>query len=169
MGRFFPSLSKKLSTTAQTATVLPHLKSTSLISLGQICDDNCTVVLNRHRMIATKNSDVNIKFNEDDIVLQGQRNIKDGLYDVTVPITKIVTDNYCQPPIHPNFAAPTKRLVSAVRAPTKPQCKPLSTPSTVSKYNIASTNLCSVFCLHCFVLTVMLSIIVVQYAPITTI
>ena len=44
-------LSNKLSTAAQTTTVLPKLKSSSLISLGQICDDNGTV-LNKKKMIA---------------------------------------------------------------------------------------------------------------------
>ena len=39
-------LSKQLFIEAQIATALPQLKSSSLISLGQVCDDDCTVILN---------------------------------------------------------------------------------------------------------------------------
>ena len=40
-------LSKELSSRALRATALPALKSSSLISLGQLCDDDCTVVLDK--------------------------------------------------------------------------------------------------------------------------
>ena len=41
-------LSSLLSTQAKKALVLPQLQSSSLISLGQLCDDDCTVQLNKH-------------------------------------------------------------------------------------------------------------------------
>ena len=37
-------ISSKLSKIVQQATVLPHLKSSSLI-LGQLCDDSCNILL----------------------------------------------------------------------------------------------------------------------------
>ena len=40
-------LSKQLSKQAQRATAMLALKSSSLVSLGQLCDDNCTVILNK--------------------------------------------------------------------------------------------------------------------------
>ena len=73
------SLSNKLSVTARRATVLPALKSASLISLGQICNDQCTVVINSNRLYAVKNRDVNIKVQETDILLRGTQNPKVGL------------------------------------------------------------------------------------------
>ena len=38
-------LSSKLPIAAKMTTVLPYLKNSSLISLGQVCDDKCTVIL----------------------------------------------------------------------------------------------------------------------------
>ena len=52
------SLSTKLSKTAQAATVLPALKSSSLISLGKLCDDNCTVILDKTKLIAIKEYEI---------------------------------------------------------------------------------------------------------------
>ena len=42
-------LSNQLSTTAKSAHVLPKLR-TSLISLGQLADDNCTIVLTKQHL-----------------------------------------------------------------------------------------------------------------------
>ena len=38
------NLHKNLSLEASIGTVLPKLKSSSLLSMGQLCDDNCVVV-----------------------------------------------------------------------------------------------------------------------------
>ena len=38
---------KSLSQSATTANVLPNLQSASLISIGQLCDDNCDVTLKK--------------------------------------------------------------------------------------------------------------------------
>ena len=74
------SLSSKLSKQAQTATALPELKSSSLISLGQLCDDNCIVLLDKKNMYAIK---------EDEVLLQGKRNLPDGLWDIPIPKSTI--------------------------------------------------------------------------------
>ena len=41
------SLSDKLSKETHTATTLPILKGSSLVSLEQLCDDDCTVILSK--------------------------------------------------------------------------------------------------------------------------
>ena len=48
------NISKHLSTKVQTAMDLPGLQSASLISIGQLCDDNCRVVLNNKKLVAIK-------------------------------------------------------------------------------------------------------------------
>ena len=68
-------LSSKLSHRAKTAKILPKLNSASLISMGQLCDDGCKVVLTKDHLIAVK---------EDEIILQGKRNQADGLWDIPV-------------------------------------------------------------------------------------
>ena len=45
-------LSSQLITNASTATILPNLKSASLISIGQLCDDSCEVYLNKSTLQA---------------------------------------------------------------------------------------------------------------------
>ena len=63
-------LSNELSIAAQTAMILPTLKSASLISMGQLCDNECKVVLDRNNLAVVKNKNV---------ILRGQRNITVGL------------------------------------------------------------------------------------------
>jgi hypothetical protein len=67
-----PSLSKM----ARNATILPHLKSASLISLGQLCNDNCDIFLNKTKLFVLKNNE---------LLLQGFRNKQDGLWDIPLP------------------------------------------------------------------------------------
>ena len=66
-----------LSTQAKTANILPQLHSASLLSLGQLCDDNCDVHLNKYKINVFKNNQK---------ILQGHRNFSDGLWDVPIPI-----------------------------------------------------------------------------------
>ena len=73
-------LSNKLSMQSQRATSLPALKSLSLISLGQLCNDNCTIVLDKTKMLVIK---------EDEIILRGHRNYLDGLWDIPIKKTRI--------------------------------------------------------------------------------
>ena len=69
-----------LSSKATTAHVLPHLKSASLLSMGQLCDDDCNVILNKEKMTVIKNNRV---------VMQGKRNKQDGLWDVPFSNSKL--------------------------------------------------------------------------------
>ena len=45
---FCQPLSKELSKIARTATVLPGLKSTTLLSMGKLCDDNNMVIFDNN-------------------------------------------------------------------------------------------------------------------------
>lgn len=62
-----------LTTTATKAHVLPHLRSASLLSLGQLCDNDCEVTLTK--------KDISIK-KDKKLILQGHRNLNDGLWDI---------------------------------------------------------------------------------------
>lgn len=86
-------LSSKLSSKARQATVLPHLQSSSLISLGQLCDDNCKVVLDKKQLNVYKDGQV---------VLTGYRNLKDGLWDIPI-MKQMVSANYMMPATHPGL------------------------------------------------------------------
>ena len=48
------SLTNTLSPAATIAKIVPGLKSYSMFSLGQLCDDGCNVILNRQNMYAIK-------------------------------------------------------------------------------------------------------------------
>ena len=88
--------SSDLSKEAKTAQILPRLASSSLISLGQLCDDDCVVLLNKKQLLAIKDKN---------IVLQGIRNPIDRLWDIPVGRHNIIADNYQIPNIHPGMYA----------------------------------------------------------------
>ena len=69
-------LAPTLTTRARTALVLPKLGSASLISLGQLCDDGCSVVLRKKYLDVVKNGKV---------ILKGTRNRQDKLWDIPIP------------------------------------------------------------------------------------
>ena len=71
----------KLGTIAREASIVPQLKSASLLSVGTLCDDNCTVHFDKHKVDIIKNNE---------IIMQGRRNNKDGLYEL--PIEKVTTE-----------------------------------------------------------------------------
>jgi hypothetical protein len=61
---------------AKTAHVLDGITNASLISIGQLCDDDCVAVLDK-RVIKV--------FKDQQCVLQGYRNPTDGLWDIALP------------------------------------------------------------------------------------
>ena len=113
---FFLPLSKKLSPTASTAMILPGFKSASLISISQLCDDNCNVYLNKQILIAVK---------EGEIIIEGKRNKTDGLWDIPVQKASISALNHPIPLIHPGMYPSRTRInksnIILPMAPTK--CK----------------------------------------------
>ena len=84
-------LSKKISKQAQRATALLALKRSSPISLGQLYDNNRTVILDKNKMVAIK---------EDEIILQGIRNCLDGLWVIPILKSRLQSDNYNDPTLH---------------------------------------------------------------------
>ena len=65
-----------LSSAATETEVFPHLNH-NLISLGQLCDDGCTITLDKHNLTATKN---------DKLIMKGTRSVSgDGLWDIPIP------------------------------------------------------------------------------------
>ena len=87
-------LSNILSNQAKTAHILPKLASASLISLGKLCDDDCTIMLHKKVMVAIKNNK---------IILKGIRNPVDRLWDIPIYKDGIMEKNYPMPPIHPGL------------------------------------------------------------------
>ncbi len=80
-----------LSTKALTTQVFPSLSSANLISVGQLCDDDCIVTFTKNTMLATHNNT---------IIMQAPRNPRNGLWETQLPIP--------QPPLSTSsFPAPT--------------------------------------------------------------
>ena len=64
-----------LSPTATKAYVFDKLHSSSLLSVGTLCDDGCHVVFDKHHMRVYKNHKE---------ILTGERNFSDKLWDVNI-------------------------------------------------------------------------------------
>ena len=68
-----------LSKIAKQGNVLKGLANSSLLSIGQLCDDNCVAVFNKHNLRIYK---------QGQLLLTGLRNWTDGLWDVIIPHIK---------------------------------------------------------------------------------
>ena len=69
-------LPSTLSPTGITTTIVPGLKSSSMLSLGLLCDDGCNIILDKHNMYA-------IKYKE--VVIEGEQNHHYGIWDIIIP------------------------------------------------------------------------------------
>ena len=69
------SMFADLSKYATEAFVYPKLTNKSLLSIGQLCDDGCLAIVSKRSLHVLKNKKV---------ILEGDRNLKDGLWDVTL-------------------------------------------------------------------------------------
>ena len=77
-------LHNNLPPAATKAFILPALKNESLLSVGQLCDNNCTVEFGKFFCdIKHKNK----------IILKGKRNFRYGLYDINLPNTSSSSTN----------------------------------------------------------------------------
>ena len=72
--------------------ILTKLTSSSLISLGQLCNDDCEILLNKTTILAIKNKKV---------ILRGTRNPNDKLWDIPIQKREATNKNYTMPLIHP--------------------------------------------------------------------
>ena len=66
----------RLSTAAKTAHLLPGLQNTSLMSLGQLVDDSCVILLTKNHLNVFRNFES---------IIQGVRNTQDRLWDIPFP------------------------------------------------------------------------------------
>ena len=94
------SLHKSISKQGRNAIILPQLQSSSLISLGQLCDDDCQVHLDKKKLKVYKNKE---------IILRGIRNRRDGLWDMLLH-QPLKEDNYIKPTTHAALCGITKKI-----------------------------------------------------------
>ena len=66
------NISTELSTAAQHAHIFDELATGSLVSIGQLCDDNCVALFSKYHLKILKNNKV---------IIQGKRN-DNGLRDI---------------------------------------------------------------------------------------
>ena len=92
-------LHSSFSATAQKAHVFPSLTSASLISIGQLCDNGCTAILNNKALTIYKNGHP---------VLRGIRNLVDGLWDIDLTAHAKIFDTH-----HPNQT--TEKMNAIIR------------------------------------------------------
>ena len=71
----FLPLHSILSTHARKANILEGLNNASLLSIGQLCDDDCVAIFDKRALHIIKNGI---------LVLKGRRNWNDGLWDVDI-------------------------------------------------------------------------------------
>ena len=88
-----PSLSQQ----ATKGHVLRDLQSASLIAMGPVCDNGCTVILNDKELAVIKKNKV---------VLRGRRNRQDGLWDIPLRNHTQCMENFNLPKVHPLMYIP---------------------------------------------------------------
>ena len=71
-------LHPNLPSTANTALILPQLSNESLLSIGQLCDNNCSVLFEKDECIISHNNKQ---------IIRGIRNKIDGLWDINLQKT----------------------------------------------------------------------------------
>jgi hypothetical protein len=89
-----PLQHSSLSKTATTAHILDGMTNSSLISIGQLCDDDCVAVLDKRKLQV---------FKRDACVLSGTRNKIDGLcWDIALPISSTASTSRPKAPLQLN-------------------------------------------------------------------
>ena len=113
-------LSAQLSKKAQKAYVIPKLESSTLISVGQLCDDNCDVIFRKQSVhVINESRAIDKILEEKQSILTGRRNNLNRLWDMEVYPTQKTTlqpENYNKPVIHPSIYP--ARIVSNQVDPT---------------------------------------------------
>ena len=111
-------LSKHLSAEAQTAMIIPNLKSASLISIGQLCDDGCTAVMDKKDLAVVKKNTV---------ILRGKKNKMDGLWDIPIENNHIKKDNFQLPTTHAALYAAKQQQYTVPKLQQRQQFQPMHT------------------------------------------
>jgi hypothetical protein len=86
-------LNSSLSTTAQIAHILDGMTNSSLISIGQLCDDDCVAVLDKRKLQI---------FKRNACMLSGTRNKIDGLWDIALPTSRPTSTSRPKAPLQLN-------------------------------------------------------------------
>ena len=126
----FIPLSNQLSKQAQTGHILPALKSSSLLSMGQLCDDGCDVVFRKqslHLLKDTKAMDCFLKTQH--CILNGKRNLSNRLWDITLNTKSDAPHHSIVLPtphagIYPSRNKPPPRPELKRQRQRKQQCRP---------------------------------------------
>jgi hypothetical protein len=91
------------STKAKTAHVLDGITNASLISIGQLCDDDCVAILDKTKIEVFKN---------DACILTGTRNPTDGLWDIPIPLASDMASTYnIASPLRPNVPQQVNAII----------------------------------------------------------
>ena len=97
----------ELSSASTKTHILPDLQNSSLLSLGQLCDDNCIIHLTKQYLHVFKNNK---------LILTGFRNKNDGLWDVPLPQSPALSSSLSNP--SPSSPPPTQSLNVIVKKST---------------------------------------------------
>ena len=97
----------ELSSASTKTHILPDLQNSSLLSLGQLCDDNCIIHLTKQHLHVFKNNE---------LILTGFRNKNDGLWDVPLPQSPALSSSLSNP--SPSSPPPTQSLNVIVKKST---------------------------------------------------
>jgi hypothetical protein len=95
-------LAKELSIKATTGHIFEDLKSGSLISIGQLCDDDCVALFSKYNVQIIKNGQV---------IIVGRRNSTNGLWNI--PLAPKASDP--TPPVDKNSPATHHRANGAIQ------------------------------------------------------
>ena len=114
-------LSSAFSDSAKIATNLPQLKSSSLVAVGPLCDDNKLVVFGKKKVITINDSSrIQKALEKEKTLLEGIRNTTDGCWDIN--LAKPVL-----PPTHPGLYTTTSKPSFTACATFSPQTTMSST------------------------------------------
>ena len=89
-------LSTQLSKSATHGHVLDHLKNGSLISIGQLSNDDCAAIITKYHVQIIKNSH---------IIIKGTRNNTDGLWNIPITPKPSTTPSGNPPQNHTAYSA----------------------------------------------------------------
>jgi hypothetical protein len=85
------NLAPQLPSTAQTAHVLPGLSTGTLISIGQLCDNDCAAIFSKYHFHIIKDGS---------LIIKGPRNKSYGLWTVPIAPTSSPLTNPTNLPPH---------------------------------------------------------------------
>ena len=100
------TLHRHLSKDAQTGYIVPNLKNTTLISTGQLCDDDCIVTFDKKHAYVHKHNN---------LVLTGKRNETDGLWDIKIPIVQCKKSTLTPKPSIDAKSTPKQSISAIIR------------------------------------------------------